>query len=264
MKKPLKLVGKFVVLGLFLYWLPWLTLFYLACGLYDVSRHRPLTAEVMKKYFFGKGWFVWLLSPLNILFDLLGLPYRNKGIYRLADLPEAYQAEVKELLDIARRERLTERLAEKTQGIPRAMMFWKWYRKDVETSIDVPAFHRDFKYITTIGVSVFNQRTSTSAHFGPLRASYRLLYNLNDMTGKDAYIEVGDTFHYWSEDKLFIFDDTLLHQSHNKTDQARYCLFVDFVRPSTMPAFFRGVVDVLNVLLSSVNSIFYKNWKKVA
>jgi hypothetical protein len=42
-----------------------------------------------------------------------------------------------------------------------------------------------------------------------MRASLRILYNLNDMNDDSAYIVVGDTTSYWRENKLFIFDDTL-------------------------------------------------------
>ena len=31
---------------------------------------------------------------------------------------------------------------------------------------------------------------------------------------------------------LFIFDDTLIHQSFNEEDDLRYCAFIDIIRPS--------------------------------
>src|SRR5262249_35412363 len=71
-----------------------------------------------------------------------------------------------------------------------------------------------------------------------MRASLRILYNLNDMNDDSAYIVVGNATSYWRENKLFIFDDTLLHQSFNETDQTRYCLFVD------MPPFLIGSTKV--------------------
>ena len=92
------------------------------------------------------------------------------------------------------------------------MVFFRWYGINVDTFVNIPAFHEPWKYIQTIGVSVFNKKVSTSKHFGYLRASLRILYNLNDMKDRSAYIEVGNTINYWSENKLFIFDDTLLHE----------------------------------------------------
>ena len=93
------------------------------------------------------------------------------------------------------------------------MVFFRWYGVDVNTFLDVPAFRQPWKYIQTIGVSVFNKKVQTSKHFGFMRASLRILYNLNDMHDDSAYIVVGDKISYWRENKLFIFDDTLLHQS---------------------------------------------------
>ena len=47
------------------------------------------------------------------------------------------------------------------------MLFYKWYGKDLDT--DIPEFNKNFKYIKTIGVSLFREKTPTSRHFGPLR-----------------------------------------------------------------------------------------------
>ena len=64
----------------------------------------------------------------------------------------------------------------------------------------------------------------------------RVLHNLNDMKDDSAYIIVGSITNSWRENKLFIFDDTLLHLSANETEQARYRLFVDIIRPTPFPA----------------------------
>jgi aspartyl/asparaginyl beta-hydroxylase (cupin superfamily) len=123
--------------------------------------------------------------------------------------------------------------------------------------------HQPWKYIETIGISVFNKKVSTSKHFGYLRASLRILYNLNDMADDSAYIVVGNQTNYWRENKLFIFDDTLLHQSFNETDQTRYCLFVDMIRPTPFPAVMRAVVAAVRVLTQSFKFVYYQNWKVI-
>jgi beta-hydroxylase len=143
------------------------------------------------------------------------------------------------------------------------MIFFRWYGVNVDTFLDIPAFHTGWKYVQTIGVSVFNKKVSTSKHFGYMRASLRVLYNLNDMTDDSAYIVVGDKTSYWRENKLFIFDDTLLHQSFNETDQTRYCLFVDIVRPTPFPAVMNGVVTAIRLLSESFKSVYYKHWKVI-
>jgi Aspartyl/Asparaginyl beta-hydroxylase len=232
-------------------------------GIYDLSRNRKIDASVVKRYFTGNGVFTWVLSPVNTLLDILSLPYTNKGIYKLEDLPATHQAEIKRLVEAAYKENLVEKLAEKIKENPRTMFFFQWYGQDVKNDIDIPSFHESYKYIKTIGVSVFNKKQSTSKHFGPMRATLRVLYNVNDMKDKTAYIEVGDTLHYWQDEKLFIFDDTLQHQSFNESDAARYCLFVDIMRPCLLPSLLAAFVSLLCVLLKGVNNVFYKNWKVV-
>jgi aspartyl/asparaginyl beta-hydroxylase (cupin superfamily) len=245
----------------FAYFFPKIAIFYLACGAYDVSRNQGLNLSTLRRYFIGNGFGTWLLSPFNILLDLLSLPYVNKGVYRLEDLPPAYQAEVERLISVAKSQNLAGQLEERAKEFKRTMVFFRWYGVNADTIVNVPEFHEPWKYIQTIGVSVFNKKVSTSKHFGYLRASLRILYNLNDMQGRSAYIEVGNKINYWSENKLFIFDDTLLHESVNQTDQTRYCLFVDIVRPTPFPAVMRAVISGVRVLTQSFKFIYYNNWK---
>jgi len=249
------------VLAPFAYFFPRLAIFYALCGAYDACRNRPVNAETLRRYFIGNGWGTWMLSPINILLDLLSLPYMNKGVYRLADLPPAYQDEVTRVIRVANDADLVRQLEERSKQNQRTMFFFRWYGANTNTSPNVPAFHQPWKYVQTIGVSIFNRRISTSKHFGYLRASLRVLYNFNDMKDDSAYIVVGDTTSYWRDNKLFIFDDTLLHLSANDTEQPRYCLFVDIVRPTLFPHLMAGVLTVVRYLTQSFKFIYYKNWK---
>ncbi len=249
------------VLAPFAYFFPRLAIFYALCGTYDACRNRPVNAETLRRYFIGNGWGTWVLSPINILLDLLSLPYINKGVYRLADLPPAYQDEITRVIRAANDADLVRQLEERSKQNQRTMFFFRWYGANTNTSPNVPAFHQPWKYVQTIGVSIFNRRISTSKHFGYLRASLRVLYNLNDMKDDSAYIVVGDTTSFWRDNKLFIFDDTLLHLSANDTEQPRYCLFVDIVRPTLFPHLMAGVLTVVRYLTQSFKFIYYKNWK---
>ena len=251
------------VLVPFAYVFPKIALFYAICGAYDVGRNRPLNAETLRRYFIGNGFGAWMVSPLNILLDLLSLPYINKGVYRLADLPPSYQDEVKRLIQAANDADLVGQLEEQSKQHQRTMMFFRWYGVNLDTLLNVPAFHQPWKYIQTIGVSIFNRKVSTSKHFGSLRASLRVLYNLNEMKDDSAYIVVGDTTSHWRENRLFIFDDTLLHLSANETDQVRYCLFVDIVRPTPFPRVMTGVMTMVRTLTQNFKFIYYGNWKIV-
>lgn len=245
------------------YFAPYVVATYAIFGLYDVTRNTALDGFVVRRYFMGNGVLTWLLSPLNTLFDLLALPYFNKGVYELNDLPPGHRQEVERLIAISKQENLAKRLEERAKEFPRAMIFFKWYGQNVDTFLDVPAFHEKWRYVQTIGISVFNKKVSTSKHFGPLRATFRVLYNINDIDDLSTYIVVGDVTSYWADNKLFIFDDTLMHQSVNNTDQTRYCLFVDIVRPSLFSFPYIVVVRTVRFFARSMNYLFYRNWKVI-
>jgi hypothetical protein len=243
-----------------LYFIPWIFLTYVALGCVDVLRNRPRTIRTMDRYFAGNGVFTWLLSPLNLLMDLLCLPYRNRGIYRLKDLPAGYQSEIQTLIDAAADRNLVGLLESKMQEKKRGMIFFKWYGTNIPGSVEMPEYHQPFQYIRTIGVSIFNKKQSTGEHFGPLRVTLRVLYNINDIDNKKVFIKVGDKTHYWQDNKLFIFDDTLQHQSCNESDAMRYCLFVDILRPSPFPWLMSGVLTGIRLMMAPVRAVFYKHW----
>lgn len=235
---------------------------YAVCGVLDVLRNTRRDLFTIEKYFLGNGIGTWLLSPFNLLMDALALPCRNRGVYALGDMPRPIQDEINDLIRSAHDSNVIERLEGRIGG-GRSMIFFKWYGRDLENSIEIPAFHKPYRYIRTIGVSVFNRRKSSSWHFGPLRATFRVLYNLRPSEDDGAWIQVGRHVHRWNEGPLFIFDDTLIHQSCNQTDAVRYCMFVDIVRPSGCPSVIRAVVTGLRILLLPVRFAFYRRWLEI-
>ncbi len=262
-KKSVIYAGVTAVFAAIAYFFPIPLAVLVLCGLWDVSRNRGADLSVLQQYFLKNGVGAWLASPVNILMDVLALPFINKGVYELADLPQTYQDEIRGILKTADDSDLVKRLELHMAGAQRAMVFFKWYGRDRQAPIEMPEFHRQFRFIRTIGVSAFRKRENTSRHFGPFRPSLRVLYCLNEMKDESSYIKVGPVENRWRDNKLFIFDDTLLHQSFNDTDQARYVLFVDIIRPSYLPFVFDFAVSVIRVFFKGVNGIFYKNWKLV-
>ena len=255
---------KIVVLVAFAYFLPWLALFYLVCGLIDFQRSRRFEAENWRRYFLGNGILTWILAPFNLLVDLLCR--RNLGVYELADLPPEAQAEVRELMAIAeaRKPDIIAELSKRMETTKRGMIFFKWYgRNIVNQSFDLPEFHQRFRYLKTVGVSIFNKNQKTSVHYGPLRVTLRVLYNLVPLDTDEVYIRAGDQTHLWRDNPLFIFDDTLVHQSVNGSDQLRYCMFVDILRPTRNLALLGSILAGLKVMIMSFNRVFYKNWEMI-
>lgn len=69
--------------------------------------------------------------------------------------------------------------------------------------------------------------SKTSQHFGWFRAGTRVLVNIDENVDEKAYIDVNNQRHVWKKDGLlFIFDDTVLHQSFNLSEKSRNCLFM--------------------------------------
>lgn len=232
----------------------------LACGALDVARHRNRTAELFEKYFAGNGILTWLLSPLNLLTDLVS--HRNPGRLRLEDLPPGHRAEIEACVRafVAHGEAIRRHIAEAGGGARRSMLSFRWYDTAQATALAIPEFQRDFRFVKTIAVSAFNGREQTSRHFGPLRLTFRVLYNLDPVDSPEVRIEVDGVTHYWRDDPLFIFDDTFLHQSLNGVDTPRLCLFMDIVRPSHAPALLDGAVTVMARVAGAFNRVFYRNW----
>ena len=72
--------------------------FWILCGLIDVSRHKTMNLKLIKEYFIGKGFLTFLLSPLNLLSDLLS--HRNLHTYKIEDLPQVHQNEINEVISL--------------------------------------------------------------------------------------------------------------------------------------------------------------------
>jgi aspartyl/asparaginyl beta-hydroxylase (cupin superfamily) len=260
LRLAIRFLKRVVPLVLAIVFVPRMLVFFLLCGLVDVLRNRNRTPSTIDRYFFGNGIFTWLLSPFNLLVDLLCLPYCNRGIYHLDELPAAYQEEIRSVIDAARDNDLVGKLKEKAESQQRGMIFFKWYGKNLPTTVEMPEYHRPYRYVRTIGVSMFNKRQSTGKHYGPLRVTLRVLYNINEVTDRKVFIKVGPHVHRWCEEKLFIFDDTLQHQSCNQSDAPRYCLFVDVLRPSLLPGVLRVMLSAIGMVMARFNAVFYKHW----
>ncbi|MFN3227354.1 MAG: aspartyl/asparaginyl beta-hydroxylase domain-containing protein [Hyphomicrobiales bacterium] len=247
----------FVLVVLF-YFIPWIAAFFVLCGLIDLSRHRRFEAALISKYFAGNGLLTWLLSPINLAFDLISK--RRPVVLHVEDFDPPAQAEIRELLEAFDQDKdailgdINARMGDSKRG----MLFYKWYDQNIDTSQLL--FNKQWTHIKTIGVSVFNSQEKTGLHFGPLRLTVRLLYNLTARRSQDIYIEVNGHRYYWHDDPLFIFDDTIQHRSVNAEDGFRAVVFVDVLRPSRFTGLQNAIISGFNFALRPVNRLFYKNW----
>lgn len=258
-KRLRKAIIMVAVLGVALYFVPLLTLLFIATGLLDVLRNEVRTANLFERYFLGNGITVWLLSPVNLLIDLLC--YRNKRIYRLQDFPQECRKEIEEILGVFvdRKKEIIDQVDGAFASGRRGMLVYRWYGQQYNRQI--AEFDKPLKYIRTIAVSVFEGNESTSFHFGPLRLTLRVLYNLTPVESEEIFLECGRTKHYWHEDPLFIFDDTLMHRSANNHEGRRYCVFMDVIRPSPVRPLLSALVVVVSAVAQRAKGVFYRNWK---
>ena len=233
---------------------------WLLCGLIDVSRHKTMNLKLIKEYFLGKGFLTFILSPLNLFADLLS--FRNLHTFKIEDLPIGHQDEINAVISLfdQNAKEIADRFKENIED-NRTMLFYKWYGYKLDETIT--DFNNDYKYVKTIGVSLFREKTSTSRHFGPLRITYRILYNFNKVQNEGSFIEADGRINKWKYNPLFIFDDTLIHQSFNEEDDLRYCAFIDIIRPSYFDNIMKLVLSGVGFLLKNTRSIFYKNWKMI-
>lgn len=256
MKTYTKILFRIALITLFACFFIKTTLFYSLCGALDFFRNKSRDAHMAKRYFLD---CLFLLAPLNLLVDVLA--WSQKATYTLDELPKDYQKEINHLIQNSHKERLIKALNDQMNDKKRGMIFFKWYGKNIKASIDIPDFHHNFKYIKTIGVSVFNKQQSTSRHFGPLRTTLRVLYNLTPTDDQGVYIVVDGHKHLWHDNPLFIFDDTYLHQSVNHSDQLRYCLFIDIVRPTLFSyPLMNTIINGIQVVMSKLRMVFYQGW----
>ncbi len=233
--------------------------FWIICGLIDVSRHKTMDFKLLKEYFIGKGVLTFALSPLNLFSDLFS--FKNLHTFKIENLPLSHQNEIIEIIKLFDENKniIEDRFQSAKDN--RNMLFYKWYGKNLDVSI--PEFNQNFDYIKTIGVSLFREKTSTSRHFGPMRLTYRILYNFNKVKNEGSYIEADGKINTWKKNSLFIFDDTLIHQSFNEEDDIRYCAFIDIVRPSYLNKMMAFLLAIVGFLLKKTRGIFYKNWRMI-
>ena len=249
-----------VLIGAGVYVVPVPTLGLLVCGILDMSRHKKISYDLIEHYFMGNGIGTWVLSPINLLADLFS--YRNIGQYKLGDLPPEYRCEIEATVRafVENGELIKAHIAKSLEQSRRTMLTFKWYNAPQSTDLKILAFDTDYRYIKTIAVSVFNMRERTKWHFGPLRLTFRVLYNLDPLDSRGVFIEVDGRVHYWADEPLFIFDDTFFHRSINDVDDVRYCLFMDIVRPNYVQRAFDVAVLGASTIANSLKRIFYKNW----
>lgn len=252
---------RLAVLLLLIIYLPWLAIVYFVSAIVDLGVMRSLDWEQVRDYLLSSYAPLWEMAPLNIAADLF-TGGRPKSV-PFCDLPEECRAEITEVIGAIDHQELLNQLAPRVRDHAKAMIFFKWYGRNIDSFLKVPTFHKRFRYVKTIGVSFFNTHTSTKRHFGPLRFTHRVLLNLNPHDSDGVYLEIDGKKHFWHDDPLVIFDDTYVHNSVNESDDVRYVMFVDIIRASRFGFVHRALefaVWCVNSIVFPLREKLYNQW----
>lgn len=239
------------------------SLLYFFLGLIDYCRNTTLKFNIknLKNYYLGKGTLTFLLSPINLLSDLFSIQTFKKPVLNISDLNIQTQKELNKLFKIFddNKDIIINYLNGTNTNNSRNMIMFKWYDKEINNKLKLKGLNiNDFKYIKTIGISFFLPHVKTSWHYGPLRCTYRCLYNINKVKD-NSYIECGGHINKWKNNPVFIFDDTYIHQSCSDNEE-RYCAFIDIIRPSYFYYYFYIMINIFGFILESYKQLFYKKW----
>jgi hypothetical protein len=160
-----KLVIAAVVLVAGLYFIPVVTLIWVIAGVIDVMRNKRRDQMVLERYFLGNGITTWLLSPFNLIVDLIS--YRNKGIWKLSDFPPEWQAELNEILDVfkKRRDEIIADIDTTFETGRRGMYVFTWYGKP--SPHNIPEFSKRSLCEDHRGFRLLRQ----GIHYLPLRSA---------------------------------------------------------------------------------------------
>ena len=84
------------------------------------------------------------------------------------------------------------------------------------------------------------------AHRDPFAGSLRYHLGLATPNDDDCFILVDGQKHSWRDGEGVLFDETYIHEAHNKTDENRIILFCDVTRPMKL-----GVINRFNSFMSN-------------
>jgi beta-hydroxylase len=91
--------------------------------------------------------------------------------------------------------------------------------------------------LKTAMFSIFEPGKHLPAHRGPYNGVLRFHLGLKvPDAGEKIAIRIEDEVCHWREGRALIFDDAYEHEAWNHSDEVRVVLFVDFVKPTRMPA----------------------------
>lgn len=224
---------------------------------------------IMNMHYRGSVRFPWTrqvlthtnyLAPYNLLMNLCAkLP--NTPLLNTADieglkiLRENWEVMRVEALRLSEDGKITAAVSLNDAGFNSffrsgwTRFYLKWYDDYLPSAASqCPNTVEILKQIPSIKAAMFASLPPDailSPHRDPFAGSLRYHLGLATPNDDDCYILVDGNRHTWGDGKDVLFDETYIHEAHNKTDQQRIILFADVRRPMRFK-----FVDKLNAWLS--------------
>lgn len=129
--------------------------------------------------------------------------------------------------------------------------YLKWYGDPLASALrECPKTVEILKQVPSVKAAMFASLppgSVLSRHRDPFAGSLRYHLGLSTPNHDDCYILVDGEKHVWRDGQDVLFDETFIHEAHNKTDQNRIILFCDISRPMKL-----AIINKFNAFVSSV------------
>jgi len=201
------------------------------------------------------------LAPYNLLMNLFSI-LPNKPLLNVDDLDQL--AVLRDNWEVMRAEALS--LAE--QGDIKAAdslndagfnsffktgwtrFYLKWYDDPLPSALrQCPKTVEILQQVPSVKAAMFASLPpggTLNAHRDPFAGSLRYHLGLVTPNDDDCFILVDGEKHVWHDGQDVLFDETFIHEAHNRTDQNRIILFCDVSRPMKF-----SIINRFNTFVSS-------------
>ncbi len=128
--------------------------------------------------------------------------------------------------------------------------YLKWYADPLPSALKTcPKTIEILKQTPSVKAAMFASLPSggkLTPHRDPFAGSLRYHLGLATPNDDDCFILVDGQKHSWRDGKGVLFDETYIHEAHNRTDENRIILFCDVTRPMKIK-----LIDHFNTFMSN-------------
>lgn len=128
--------------------------------------------------------------------------------------------------------------------------YLKWYGDPLASALrQCPNTIEILKQVPSVKAAMFASLPPggyLTPHRDPFAGSLRYHLGLVTPNHDDCFILVDGEKHVWHDGQDVLFDETYIHEAHNKTEQNRIILFCDVSRPMKL-----GIINKFNSFVSS-------------